>query len=77
MSFLLLYIAAMDLGPVLALMPDIVTFEVATGNSKEDVVVSFSHAHDTTPNTYKEPNEEASNNNDNNTSDSNNINTKN
>ena len=33
-------------------MPEIVTLEVATGNSKEDITVSFSHEHDTTPATH-------------------------
>ncbi|XP_065913056.1 uncharacterized protein [Dysidea avara] len=53
--------SAMDLGPVLAIMPDIVTFEVATGNSKEDVLVSCSHEHTATPEPYNEdPNTAAS-----------------
>jgi len=47
---LILTLDAMDLGPVLAVMPDIVTFEIATtGNSKEDVLVSCSHEHIATP----------------------------
>jgi len=52
---LLLTLDAMDLGPVLAVMPDIVTFEiVTTGNSKEDVLVSCSHEHIATPTPYSE-----------------------
>ena len=46
---------------MLAIMPDIVTFEVATGNSKEDVLVSCSHEHTATPEPYNEdPNTAAS-----------------
>jgi len=63
--FLLLTIAAMDLGPVFAVMPDIVTFEIATGNSKEDVMVSCSHEHSATSTPYTESNEDSSNGDDN------------
>ena len=58
---------------MLAIMPDIVTFEVATGISKEDVLVSCSHKHIATPIPYSEPNEDPTTGDNNAASDSNNI----